>query len=109
MKRQVRTYSFKDILANLSKADESTVRDYIGVIKDNNSNRDLLSPQEAEALKAFEDLYRDSGSVPTIDLFNSYYPQYKLTSDLQTNNLYGLIRVFIKQRKNGIAADKLYS
>lgn len=109
MKRQVRTYSFKDILANLSKADESTVRDYIGVIKDNNSNRDLLSPQEAEALKAFEDLYRDSGSVPTIDLFNSYYPQYKLTSDLQTNNLYGLIRVFIKQRKNGIAADKLSS
>lgn len=109
MKRKVRFYSFKDILANLSKADESTVRDCIGVIKDNNSNRDLLSSQETEALKAFEDLYRDSGSVPTIDLFNSYYPQYKLTSDLQTDNLYGLIRVFIKQRKNEIAAKKLAS
>lgn len=107
MKGQFRTYSFKDILANLSEADESLIRDYIGVIKDNNSNGELLSSEEAEAINAFENLYKESGNVPTIELFNSYYPNYKLYSTQKIDDLFGLIRVFIKQRKNKIASNKL--
>ncbi len=106
MDTKMRKYSFNDILVNLFTADKSYLSDYIGTIKNNNLDQKLLTKGEADALDAFEKLYRELGNVPTIDLFRNSYPNYEFESDLKANDLLGIIRVFIKQRKN-IAASNL--
>lgn len=109
MVKQVNRYSFDDILANLFSTDEDTIRDCIKVIKSNNNNDNLLNANEVETLKAFEKLYRDLGEIPTIEFFNECHPEHKLTSKSLTSNLHSAVRVFIKQRKNEIAANALTS
>jgi len=74
--KQTKIYSFKDILVNLLNAEENYLNDYIGTIKGNNLDGRLLISEDAAALDAFEKLYRENGSIPTKDLFQSYYPDY---------------------------------
>lgn len=109
MKQKFRTYSFKDVLANLCRDGESTVRDHIKYIKESNVKGDLLNSQEVEVLDAFEKLCKDLGSVPTINLFNNTYPRYKLELTSSTDSLNDLIKLFIKQRKNELSAKILAS
>lgn len=109
MKKKVNTYSFDDILVCLFEADEKTIRDYIGVIKESNVDEKLLNSNELKVLEVFEELHSTLGEIPTIELFNDYYPQHKLIPRIQTSDLYSVIRLFLRQRKNELAAKKLGS
>lgn len=109
MQKKYRIYSFKEILANLCRDDESTVRDHIKYIKESNISNDLLNSREVEALGAFEKLYNDLGSIPTIDLFNNSYPQYRLECTSPTDSLNNLIKLFFVQRKKELNANALVS
>lgn len=109
MKKKINTYSFDDILVCLFEADEKTIRDYIGVIKESNADEKMLNSNELKVLEVFEELHSTLGEIPTIELFNDYYPQHKLIPRIQTSDLYSVIRLFLKQRKNELAAKKLAS
>lgn len=107
MAMEIKKYSFNDILFNLFDADKLYLRDYLETIRNNNLDGTLLTKEEVSALDAFENLYRELGSVPTVDLFRDSYPNYNFDSNIKVKDVMGIIRVFIKQRKNARVSNLL--
>lgn len=103
-----RKFTFNDVLFNLFSCDKAFIKDYLDALNNNNVSGDkILYPKEETALSVFDTIYRETGEVPTLDLFMSYYPDYEMDSTFETKDLLGVIRLFIKQRKNENAANKL--
>nr|DAW53580.1 MAG TPA: Helicase REPLICATION [Caudoviricetes sp.] len=102
-----RKYEFKDIFVNLFDSDETRINDFIGALESN----EVLYWNEVAALNGFKQLLKDSGGIPTIDLFMTTFPDSSAECDssFKTNDLLGTIRLFIRQRKNILAANALSS
>lgn len=93
---KTRKFTFQDILVNLCRYDKERAKDYVEALKSN----EVLSSYEKDIISAFETLLRDTGEVPSVDLMKAYCLDGEITSDFVTNDLMGVVRMFIQQRKN---------
>ena len=107
MKKEMRTkfFTFSDVLVNLCNCDKTRVGDYTEALSTNN----VLTGDESLVLTAFETLLKDTGEVPSVDLLQSYYPDFVIDSNFKTPDVLSIIRMFIKQRKNSQASSELTS
>lgn len=88
---------FENIMCNLcNPIHENTIDDGIELIKSHN----ILQTYEEEILDAYIQIYKTTGSVPSLALLQQSAPQFHCSTPMEIKDLLNSIRLFIKDRLN---------